>query len=236
MSSAWTCPFCKRPTTVTSSDIDDGRVESNLDSDKDIVSLYVRFTVCPNTECKKLNLYAVLLSRVANGKGYLEDGDILNFWHLIPDSVAKVYSTGIVPKAIVEDYEEACKIKSLSPKASATLARRALQGMIRDFWEIKKPADHKGLWTLVHEVQAIKDKVDIDVWNAIDAVRSVGNIGAHMEKDVDIIINVEQGEAEKLIELIEMLIEEWYINSHERKLRLAGIVEMAKAKTAKKLK
>lgn len=54
-------------------------------------------------------------------------------WHLIPPSGAKAFPD-FVPAAIRADYEEACLIVDLSPKASATLSRRALQGMIRDFW------------------------------------------------------------------------------------------------------
>jgi hypothetical protein len=43
-----------------------------------------------------------------------------------------------IPEQIKDDYYEACSILNLSPKASATLARRCLQGMIRDFWGITK--------------------------------------------------------------------------------------------------
>ena len=107
------------------------------------------------------------------------DGDPLFTWVLIPQSDAHVLPD-YVPRAIVEDYNEACAIRALSPKASATLARRCLQGMIRDFWGIKKD-------TLCQEVVALKEKVPPKTWEAIDVVRSMGNIGAHMEKDINVI-------------------------------------------------
>ena len=72
-------------------------------------------------------------------------------------------------------------IRDLSPKASATLARRALQGMIRDYWKVSKGR-------LIDEIDAIKEKVDPITWKAIDAIRRIGNIGAHMEKDINVII------------------------------------------------
>jgi hypothetical protein len=75
------------------------------------------------------------------------------------------------------------------------------QIIIRDFWGIRKDQ-------LVDE---IKDKVDSSVWTAIDAVRKIGNIGAHMEKDVDLIIDVDPDEAGLLIKLIETLLSDWYI-------------------------
>jgi hypothetical protein len=114
-------------------------------------------------------------------------------------------------------------IRDLSPKASATLSRRCLQGMIRDFWGIKKAR-------LTDEIEAIEDKVDADTWAAIDAVRTVGNIGAHMEKDINVIVDVDPHEAQLLIGMIEMLIKDWYVMRQERKERLAAIVQMKDAK------
>ncbi|WP_372445280.1 hypothetical protein [Clostridium estertheticum] len=39
-------------------------------------------------------------------------------------------------------------------------------------------------------------------WEAIDAVRTIGNIGAHMEKDINQIVDVESSEAALLIETL----------------------------------
>lgn len=62
------------------------------------------------------------------------------------------------------------------------------------------------------------------------AVKKIGNIGAHMEKDVNLIVDVEPEEAELLIKLIEDLFEDWYIQRYERQQRLASIVELAAEK------
>jgi hypothetical protein len=95
--------------------------------------------------------------------------------------------------------------------------------MIRDFWGVKKA-------TLYQEIQALEDKVDPLTWSAIDAVRKVGNIGAHMEQDINLIVDVDPGEAAQLIDLIEMLIRDWYITRHERQERLQAIVKIAQEK------
>ena len=233
----WTCPFCKHPSTIGDDDVDSVSGENYTGSVDGFKSVRGRFVVCPNPDCKKLTFTLGLFEAKYNqNRNRVTTDKVVNYWHLIPSSEAKVYSTDIVPKAVVNDYEEACKIKSDSPKASATLARRALQGMIRDFWEVKKPASHKGLWTLKNEIEAINDLVDPDVWEAIDAVRNIGNIGAHMELDVNVIIDVESEEATKLIGLIELLIEEWYINRHERRLRLTEIKKIADDKKTLKTK
>jgi hypothetical protein len=153
-------------------------------------------------------------------------GSFIQKWNLIPASKAKVFPS-YVPQPILDDYKEACVIHDLSPKASATLSRRCLQGMIRGFWGISKSR-------LIDEIEAIKDKVDPLTWKAIDAVRGIGNIGAHMEKDINLIIDVEPNEASQLINLIEILIRDWYINRYEREKSLQSVVELGKAKDSQK--
>jgi len=149
--------------------------------------------------------------------------ELVKRWRLVPPSNAKVFPD-YIPKPVIEDYTEACLIKENSPKASATLARRCLQGIIRDYWSVKPGR-------LVDEIEAIKDKTDNLTWDAIDAVRKVGNIGAHMEKDINLIVDVEPNEAELLINLIETLLNDWYINREERKKRLQSIVNIGSKKS-----
>jgi hypothetical protein len=191
--------------------------------------LFTSFTVCPNPKCKKYTLVASLFqatSKTTPNGPKLVSSDRLQEWALIPLSDAKVFPD-YVPAVIRTDYSEACAIKKLSPKASATLARRCLQGMIRDYWGITKAR-------LIDEIEAIKDKVDPLTWQAIDAVRHIGNIGAHMEKDINVIIDVDSDEAGQLIGLIELLVKDWYVTRHERQERLRGIAELANVKKAAK--
>jgi hypothetical protein len=152
----------------------------------------------------------------------------LEQWQLIPPVAAKVFPD-YVPQPVLDDYREACLIRDLSPKASATLARRCLQGMIRDYWGIRKAG-------LKDEIDELEDRVDPLTWKAIDAVRKVGNIGAHMEKDINIIVDVEPQEAAKLIGLVELLIRDWYITRHEREERLKAIDALGEAKSLERVK
>jgi hypothetical protein len=154
-------------------------------------------------------------------------------WSLIPDSSAKP-QPDFIKQVLREDYLEACKIRDLSPKASATLARRCLQGMIRDFCGIAKNR-------LIDEIKELRAQLDAGTAaqgvthegvDAIDAVRSVGNIGAHMEKDVDLIVDIEPGEAQMLIELIELLFDEWYVQREKRMRRLAAITALSAQKAS----
>jgi len=217
----WTCPHCQRHVTITNT-ISGNQTTLYNDNSIGRVTLTSTFIVCPNPDCQKFTLTATLNKsegiRDIHGRNKELIGDQLEHWSLIPPSTAKVFPD-YIPEQILADYKEACLIKELSPKASATLSRRCIQGIIRNFWEVK-PA------RLVDEIESIKDKVDPLTWDAIDTIRKVGNIGAHMEKDIDLIIDVDPNEAELLINLIETLLNDWYISREERKNRLNSIVEM----------
>lgn len=122
-----------------------------------------------------------------------------------------------VPEAIRTDYAEAAAIVFISPKSSAVLCRRCLQGMIRDCWDIREG-------TLAAQIAQLQNRIPPRQWNALNSLRTLGNIGAHMEKDVNLIIDVYPAEAEMLLHLIEMLIKEWYVNRHEEQELLDRIV------------
>lgn len=95
-----------------------------------------------------------------------------------------------------------------------------MQGMIRDFWGIKKNK-------LIEEIKELQGKIPAAQWAAIDALRKLGNIGAHMEKDVNTIIEIDDHEAEMLLQLIELLIEKWYINRYDEENLYQKISEIS---------
>jgi hypothetical protein len=223
MSLSWTCPYCNHDTIVVSTNYLFNRIICDLKNTEGAKALEVRWIACPNDECNRLTLQADLYDydfRTGETAEYLEH------WNLIPQSFAKVFPA-FIPKAICTDYEEACSIKDLSPKASATLSRRCLQGMIRDFYGVTRQNLHQ-------EIEAIKDKVDSLTWKSIMATKNIGNIGAHMEQDINLIIDVEPEEAQILINLIELLIKDWYINRHERELMLMSIIAIGETKAEQK--
>lgn len=53
-----------------------------------------------------------------------------------------------------------------------------------------------------------------------------------MEKDINQIVDVDPGEAQALIELVEMLFEEWYSARWKRQQRLANIASISESKKA----
>jgi len=223
----WTCPYCSRNATIIDSNYSSSihRFEHN-NKDGDLW-LETTVTVCPNKDCKEYVISAYLFKAVRDRhSNWSHSVQPLLHWNLRPQSQARIFPS-YIPQAILKDYEEACLIRDLSPKASSTLSRRCLQGIIRDFHKIKKGR-------LVDEIEALKGNIDPLVWEAIDGVRNIGNIGAHMEKDINLIIDVEPQEASALIGLIEMLLKDWYIDRYEKQQQLQGIVRISESK--KKIK
>lgn len=216
---SWTCPYCLHKAIITRdnrsqsvSTFDDGNIYGPLKA------MWVSIT-CLNDDCLQLSMSFYLVKNDGSD-------EILKKWDLLPEGTVKPFPE-YIPKPILEDYKEAVLIKNLSPKASATLSRRCLQGMIRDVWKVK-PA------RLVDEIKAIEGNVEAGMLKAIDAIRNIGNIGAHMENDINVIVDVDPDEAEMLIGLLELLLQEWYVERHERKLRVEAITALAAEKKALK--
>jgi hypothetical protein len=229
----WTCPHCDRPQTLT-----DGQQRTHdfclwQNNNKfGNLGFYINLTACANPLCRDVTLLAHLTTGTGTFGDFKSDRIVETFM-LKPQGAAKP-QPDYIPEALRADYREACSIRSLSPKASATLARRCLQGMIRDFCGIAKNR-------LIDEIQELRDQLDKhtaakgvthESVDAIDAVRSVGNIGAHMEKDVDLIVEIDPGEAQMLIDLIEMLFAEWYVERDSRTRRLAEITALSAKKAS----
>jgi hypothetical protein len=206
------------------------------------IGFEVTAIACSNPECGEVNLTAQLI-RLTQSAGHVNQWHnlattnyksvILKEFQLHPESFAKP-QPAYIPIVLRRDYFEACAIRDKSPKASATLARRCLQGMIRDFCGISKAR-------LIDEIRALRKAVDegaapagvtSETVDAIDSVREVGNIGAHMEKDINVIVDVDPDEAQILIELIELLFEDWYVARNARQQRLARVTALSAAKTA----
>ncbi len=185
---------------------------------------------CVNQRCKKTTIHIKIAEgRYLSSTYRFDSGGTVVFDQCVyPQGLSKP-QPDYIPKQIREDYYESCLIRELSPKAAATLTRRCLQGMIRDFTGISKSR-------LIDEIKALRSAIDdgtadraisVESVDAIDRVRSIGNIGAHMEKDIDLIVPVEPGEAQALIELVEMLFDEWYGAREKRKARFARIDDIA---------
>lgn len=213
----YVCPFCGHAQAYANSEncVQNGlyRNVSPIPSDYQESSFEIHSFQCNNAACKRIAVSAI------NRTDHKQID-------IVPQVVIKHFPD-YIPGQILKDYEEANLILERSPKAAATLLRRCLQGMIHDFWGIREK-------NLNAEITSLKDKVPAAQWNAIDGLRKVGNIGAHMEKDVNLIIDIDINEAKKLLRLIDLLLEKWYIARHDEENLLTEISEIAEEKEAKR--
>ncbi len=195
------CPFCGAGKAYENERIyrmnSCGIIELNIHPEAAFLEKYLEIEIYYCSICKKESV------SVHGENGYIENKSV----SIYPKAVFRNLPE-YVPRPIREDYIEASLILQDSPKASATLSRRCLQGMIRDVWGIRKNR-------LIDEIKELQEKIPTTQWMAIDMVRKTGNIGAHMEKDVSTIIEITHENAAALLNLIELLIKKWYIDKRE---------------------
>ncbi len=214
----WQCPFCAADITVTGKDrqvmISDLTI-ANAEGPRRLVA---RFVVCPDPKCRRFSLTASLHSLEASGKRAYT-GRQLASWDLVPPSRARSFPAAI-PAPVIEDYREACLTLEQSPKVAATLARRCLSAMLRDYWRVQPGS-------LSDEFRQIKGAADPLTWEAVESVRGTGSIGARMEIEGAQVLETEPGEARLLVGLIETLLQDWYVGREARQRRLEDIRQIA---------
>jgi len=103
-------------------------------------------------------------------------------------------------------YDQARNVLDMSPMASAVLARRCLQHVIREKLGIKK----KNLFDEIAEA-VTRPELSTPTRSALDHVRKIGNWGAHpVEDQASAIIEVTQEDAEYTLQVLELLFQDLY--------------------------
>lgn len=118
------------------------------------------------------------------------------------------------------DYREACNSLADSPKASAALSRRCLQALLRDKAGVKQG----NLYDEIEEV-VNSGKLPSDLAEALHHVRVTGNFAAHPEKSANTgaIVDVEQGEAEWTLDVLESLFDFYFVRPAQLAARKAEL-------------
>jgi hypothetical protein len=169
---------------------------------------------CPNPDCGKFIIYLVqgdvIWSQPASGGRHFSHIQPVKKRFLVhPKGSNRPPVPPEVPPDFTEDYAEACLVLPDSPKASAALSKRCLQYILREKAGVK-PSN------LADEIQEALDRNLFPSYIAeiVDAVRNVGNFAAHptKSKQTGEIIDVEPGEAELNLDVIEALFDFYFVN------------------------
>jgi len=156
----------------------------------------VRTALCP--ACNRLTITLLL---------YHPGKEISTFRRqVIPPGTHRPPLPPEVPQEFAGDYLEACEVLPSSAKASAALSRRCLQHLLREQAKVKA----QELAKEIEEVLASKS-LPSHIAEIVDAIRNYGNFSTHPIKDAQTgsVIDVEEGEAEWLLEILEALFD-WY--------------------------
>ncbi|TAT74812.1 DUF4145 domain-containing protein (plasmid) [Rhizobium ruizarguesonis] len=228
MSQNWRCPYCGYFSTLTEKNVSVTDGDLNRLSKSGQLKIRIVSISCPNDSCKSLTVESSIapvktVGRMGSGGSTTEIDMSAVVWRktLLPEANVKPLPVS-VPEEIRITYREAVLISEISGRAAAAMARRCLQGIVRDFFDI--PQEKRG--NLGAELAFAREKIDPDLWEDIQTLRSVGDIGAHMDKNVDQIIDVSPQEARSLIELIETLFAEWYAAREKRAKNKLALKEM----------
>jgi hypothetical protein len=140
-----------------------------------------------------------------------------NLQMVVPLGSSRVPAPAEVPENIAKDYAEACLVEPLSAKASAALARRCLQNILSE-----KVVEKRDLNDQITEAIT---KLPADLADNIDAIRVVGNFAAHpnKSKQTGVIVDVEQGEAGYLLDILGDLFDFYYVRPARSKARKDAI-------------
>jgi hypothetical protein len=140
-------------------------------------------------------------------------------WFVYPRSAVRPVSAEVPPE-LASDYREAAAVLDLSPKASAALSRRCLQNTIRSVLAISRAT----LQAEIAEVIAA-GVVSSSLGSDLDALRVIGNFAAHPTKDTQTaeIIDVEPGEAEWNLDLLDRLFDELIVAPARSAARKAAL-------------
>ena len=126
----------------------------------------------------------------------------------------------VVPNEFAVDYKEGCLVLPDSPKASAALSRRCLQKLLRDVANVKQG-------DLANEIQQVIDSKTLPshLSESIDAIRNIGNFAAHPLKSTKSgeIIDVEPGEAEWNLDVLESLFDFYFVHPALLKKKRAAL-------------
>jgi len=160
-----------------------------------IIRLFSAKTYSPNTRLWSADTSSRLIRPKASGRPPL------------PADVPADYSL---------DYTDACSVLADSAKASAALSRRCLQHLLREKVAVK-PQD------LAREIQDVLDSRQLPshIADSLDAIRNIGNFAAHPMKSQSTgeIVDVEPGEAEWNLDVLEMLFDFYFVGPARTKAR-----------------
>lgn len=201
------CPYCNIAFSVYEDSFYEDIYPIPCDDDENNAGGYkIKSMFCP--EC---NQYIILLQygkKMIYTVNFMKLESIDEEILLYPKFPINKSISSHVPKKYSDIYLEASQVNYISPRASATLSRYLLQMILHEELKIKKK-------TLAEEISEFEklSNVPSNLSAMLQILRRVANFGAHPKKSTNSneILEIEQGEADIMLELIEQLFDFQFI-------------------------
>ena len=225
--SAKQCPYCAINFSLEGVDahhsiirFQGGRVLFEAENPKKALSFTISAHLCPS--CDEPIMW---LNELARDEDALTNRIVRT--DLLWPRMARYPVRTEVPARYATVLTEAAAVLPLSPNASAALSRRALHDLIRERGGVR-PA------TLFKEIEQLLASGTLPPYlvRDLDAVRKVGNLAAHPQKDTHSgeIVDVEPGEAEWTLSVLDDLLTFFFVDNAKSQARWAALNEkLAKA-------
>ena len=163
------------------------------------------YMACPSEECGRLIVKGVTTRTTYQMQ--MPFRTTLDEWFVLPRQATR-YIDPLVPEQYANDYRQAAAILGDSAKASAALSRRILADLLADYGEYKQ-------YGLADRINGFKKDPQNPsrLSDNLDYLREIGDFAAHTQKDdvAGIIVDVEPGEAEWCLELVDRLFDYYII-------------------------
>jgi len=206
------CPHCNIATNVKWEE-----TSAYVDADNSALGTKAVVGTCP--DCEKL-IVKLIHGKISQADEYTVFINEVKSEEIIYPNFSARSVDNEVPEPYKCEFLEANSILIISPKASAALSRRMLQNILQEQFNIVKKSLADEIDEFIH-LQGVPSHLA----GAIDAIRNVGNFGAHPLKDLHSgeIVDVEPGEAEWLLDVLESLFDFTFVQPkrlEERKKKL----------------
>jgi hypothetical protein len=183
--------------------------------------LLAHMTICP--ACQNATIELSERQHSQQPPGGPAQITIIQRFRVHPTNIFRSPTPVEVPPDIKDDYEEACKVLPLSPKASAALSRRCLQAILQEQGYTQRD--------LVQQIDALLNEANLTkaiptaLRDTVDAVRNFGNFSAHRISDQTTlqIILVEPEEAEWCLNILEDMFDHYYVKPAQAATRKAAL-------------
>lgn len=193
---------------------------ANLCIESDYLSVkIIKIFTCP--ACENITIFSYSAGNFIEEDNHNPEYELLRKYRRVLLLAPKKQFHHAIPKSISDVINQAASVLESSPRASFILCRAVLEEICNDFNIPSEATNEKGKTFFVTLKDRLKklfnqEKAPEDLIAVIEAIRELGNEGAHSDH-ITFSRQVKAQDADDLILLVNYVIEELYINKYRQK-------------------